>query len=102
MAFQPGESGNPGGRPKRIPKWVARMRKLEERCNATLEEILGAKSSASYRDRIEAMKVVYGYSRGKPRQLIELTGKGGTPLFEPGQLLSKLRSLVEAKRKGGA
>lgn len=79
MPFAKGQSGNPGGRPKKIPAFVARFRALEPKALKFLERLIG-NDKADPKDRLKAIEIAFAYSRGKPRQQLELSGPGGEPL----------------------
>lgn len=75
--FLPGASGNPKGRPRRIPRWVAEFRRLEPKAMKFVKDVIEGEIAASTKDRMEAVKLALGYSRGKPRESVELSGKDG-------------------------
>lgn len=81
--FKPGQSGNPGGRPKKTEEQV----KLEEMCRErtpealqTILEIMG--EGENERNRLAAAQYVLDRGWGKPKQDMEVTGKDGAPLLE--------------------
>jgi hypothetical protein len=77
--WQPGQSGNPGGRPK-VPEDLKKScRRLSMRGMKVLEEIITSKSATTKdSDRIAAVRLVMEYGFGKPTQPIE--GKDGAPI----------------------
>ena len=75
MKFKPGQSGNPGGRPKGIAEVQALARKLTERCFEELERI--AFTSEDERARLEAVKVILERAYGKAAQPVDGDGEGG-------------------------
>lgn len=46
-----------------------------------VKRIIEGKTKATPREQLEAVKLAMAYARGKPRETVELTGKGGAPLF---------------------
>jgi Family of unknown function (DUF5681) len=61
-SFKPGQSGNPGGRPKSAHDFHAICRSHEPECIATLVRAL----SSGSRDAIRAAEILLAYSRGRP------------------------------------
>lgn len=84
--FQPGVSGNPNGRPKKIPAFVARIRREEPKLWLELLRIAkgearkGARKRPSDKDVLKALELCFAYSRGRPSSKVELTGKDGGPV----------------------
>jgi len=86
--FKPGQSGNPGGRPKTtitvmrngqpVLMSVAELaREHTEACILALAAIVGAGNNA---DRNQAAKLLLEFGWGKPKQSLELAGPGGGPI----------------------
>src|SRR5262245_46171129 len=75
--FQPGQSGNPGGRP-------AVAREFRERCRAFMEaqgaERLIGMSLGRGPFAFRALELLAGYAYGKPTQRTELSGADGGPI----------------------
>ena len=75
--FEPGKSGNPGGRPKVALAW-------KERCRLFLEEQGGWEQLvkiaegklADIADPMQALKLMAEYAYGKPQQHVDLTSQG--------------------------
>jgi hypothetical protein len=87
MAFEPGKSGNPKGRPKGVKDKRLMLKELSlENANGEAEKSLQFlvdvrnNGKASWGVRIEAAKLVIENVWGKPKQRMELTGKDGGPL----------------------
>ena len=72
--FKPGQSGNPGGRPK-----VAK--EFKEKCRAFMEgggweKLQSIALNNRSRDQFKALEMICFYAYGKPTQDIELGGEG--------------------------
>jgi len=73
--FKPGQSGNPGGRPKRV-------KPFKDRCQTFMEEegidaLISIAQSPRDKNRFKALELIAAYSWGKPKQGVELTGEDG-------------------------
>ena len=77
--FQPGQSGNPGGRPRQNPK--IRELALENSVEAlqTISELMKNKRCAPS-TRLAACNSILDRAYGKPASSLELTGKDGESL----------------------
>ena len=98
--FRPGQSGNPGGRPKSIASLTASLRHVlgEPATRATLEQVLPKAQAARYTDaqiagltnaqllalrtfqlalkgHPEALKLAWHYTDGKPPDVVEDRGE---------------------------
>jgi len=67
MAFQPGQSGNPGGRPREAAAIKALAR---EHTEAAIAVLVGALSDENGRTRIAAAEALLDRGYGKPAQTI--------------------------------
>ena len=74
MAFQPGQSGNPGGRPKEDPHLKAMARVHTE---AAVQVLVDALSDENGRTRIAAAEALLDRGYGKPAQSVAVTGEDG-------------------------
>ncbi len=86
MAFQPGQSGNPGGRPKEDPRLREAARQHTE---AALMVLVEALTDEQTKNRITAANSILDRAYGKPAQAVQL---GGDPEGIP--MLSEVRWLV--------
>lgn len=66
MPFQPGQSGNPAGRPKELPD-------LKRQCRELLPEVITALKAAlgTSAERVQAANTLLAYGFGKPVARIE-------------------------------
>lgn len=69
--FQKGQSGNPGGRPKMDPKFVAACTKAAPKALEYLIKVLENPLSQDS-DRIKAATVIIDRAYGKPAQSVDL------------------------------
>lgn len=76
MAFQPGQSGNPGGRPKAVAKVQDLARIHTEAAIGTLVEIM-SDDTAAKPARVAAAVAILDRGYGKPVQPIDGDGEGG-------------------------
>ena len=75
-AFKPGQSGNPGGRPKKSEE----QRNLEEMCRAKTPEALATilsimDTGENERNRLSAAEFVIERGWGKAAQAVDLTAR---------------------------
>ncbi|MBA9067177.1 hypothetical protein FHR71_000907 [Methylobacterium sp. RAS18] len=75
MAFQPGQSGNPGGRPKASARVRDAAREHTEAALAVLVQI--AKAGESEAARVAAANAILDRGYGKPTQPVDGDGEGG-------------------------
>lgn len=91
--FKPGQSGNPGGRPKRPVELVKACKEFNDEGLKILKEIARRKTNRE-NDRIRAVELIFAYGNGKPKQGIELTGADGGPVtIASADLLTQLEKL---------
>jgi hypothetical protein len=76
--FQPGQSGNPGGRPKAAHHIRDLARQHTEAAVLALVEALAAKSE---RTRVAAAEALLDRGWGRPMQAVEHTGSEGGPIL---------------------
>lgn len=74
MAFQPGQSGNPGGRPA-VAKEVRDAARAHT--EAALAVLVEAMNADSVRDRIAAANAILDRGYGKPTQMISGDAESG-------------------------
>lgn len=79
MAFQPGQSGNPGGRPKDDPRLKAMAQARTEEAFAVVLQCL---SDEDARIRLKAAEVILDRGFGKPAQELQHTGDPDNPLHQ--------------------
>ncbi|CAO4196661.1 DUF5681 domain-containing protein [Methylorubrum extorquens] len=75
MAFQPGQSGNPGGRPKASARVRDAAREHTEAALAVLVQIATAGESEAA--RMAAANAILDRGYGKPTQPVDGDGDGG-------------------------
>ena len=81
--FKPGQSGNPNGRPKKIPeldKLLAEVLGEEKDGITAAEAILKRLRQQAAAGNIRAAEVLLDRAYGKAKQPMEHTGKDGAPI----------------------
>lgn len=81
--FKPGQSGNPNGRPKKLPRLDDLLSEImgEEKDGITAAEaILKRLRHMATQGNIKAAEMLLDRSYGKAKQPIEHTGKDGAPI----------------------
>ena len=81
--FKKGQSGNPNGRPKKLPKLDELLSDIlgEEKDGITAAEaIMKALRSKATKGDIRAAEVLLDRAYGKTKQTTELTGSNGDPV----------------------
>lgn len=76
--FVPGQSGNPGGRPKGSKGFRERCREFMD--SEGLESLIEIARNPRDKNRFRAIELIAGYSWGRPKQGIELTGEEGNDI----------------------
>ena len=77
--FKPGQSGNPGGRPKALKEVEELCRKLTPQAIERLEKIL-TDDDAPAAAHTKAVEIILDRGWGKAKQSVELTGENGGPV----------------------
>lgn len=91
--FQPGASGNPSGRAKKLPELAAKISEFDDELR---DRLLLIARVGEHRDSIAAVKLLWSYAHGNPSQSI--TGENGAPLFGQSELvIAALKKLAEEK-----
>jgi hypothetical protein len=72
--WQPGQSGNPSGREKKIPELSKKCKKLTNKTLVVIESIL-LDPAARDSDRLRAAEMILAYGHGKPRQSLEIDAR---------------------------
>jgi hypothetical protein len=75
--FQPGQSGNPSGRPKKIAAVQALARQHTVAAIRTLVEVMNGMHGAKATDRERAANAILNRGWGAPTQPVDLNGKVG-------------------------
>lgn len=115
--FAPGQSGNPGGRPRKRAELVA---KIQERGLDLVQKLFDIVDECpvmvpndsdkgpgynvvgpSHRDRIDAAKLLIAYGYGKPLQTVEVSGPegGSIPVTGIQTLVEKLAAMAATKKE---
>ena len=76
--FKPGQSGNPGGRPKIAKEFKDKCREFMEADG--WDKLVGIATDRRSRDHMKALELICAYAYGKPKQGLELTGEGGNDI----------------------
>jgi hypothetical protein len=87
MPFQPGESGNPGGRPKESAEVKALARQYGAEAIQKLAALMRGEDPRVAKAAADSL-LDRGY--GKPGQAVELSGPDGGPLAVTGYKLAPL------------
>lgn len=77
--FKPGQSGNPGGRPKKAVDLAAKASQFDDELLAMLVGIVRDKK-ASRKDKMDAAKILFDRGFGRPSQSVMLQGDPEKPI----------------------
>lgn len=98
-SFRPGQSGNPGGR----PKWLKEVQRLaESKCPEAIEDLYqiakNAHGDVKYVERITAWKEILDRGLGKAKQQTEITTGGNLDELS----LDELRTILAVAERAAA
>lgn len=80
MAFKKGQSGNPGGRPKKTPELLEVEGLCREASPAAVAKLVEWMGSDNAKASVSACFGILAQAFGTPKQRIEHTGKDGSPV----------------------
>lgn len=97
-AWKPGQSGNPGGRPK-IPPEIVELARLHTK-EAVLTFVDVMQNGDDEKARIDAADKLLSRAWGKPTEKVELTGEDGGPITTHAYIAGiNFKSIVEKAKK---
>ena len=102
--WKPGESGNPGGRPKGTGSITSYLRRLlkEKKGDKEIAELLAQKAvQLAGKGEFRFLKEILERTDGKVPDKHEVTGGGGAPVAIAAMSEEQLRAMVEAGRTEG-
>lgn len=86
MPWAPGQSGNPGGRSRKLAELAIKISEMDEQYRARLDDIA---QHGDPRNAIAAIKLLWAYAHGNPTTVIS-GPDGGPVVFSQGLDLAKL------------
>lgn len=95
IPYEPGKSGNPGGRPKWVSETRESLKRLVPGSVARLEKII---NEGEDKDANAAIRLLWDFTIRKPRQTHRVEGRNGDPLgvLTPEQLVA----FITGKKEG--
>jgi hypothetical protein len=85
--FQPGQSGNPGGKPKKLEELSAKIGEFDAEL---LERLLEIARHGEHKDSVSAIKLLWGYRFGMPRQVVTDAEGGAIIPIEVAGILARI------------
>lgn len=91
MAFKPGESGNPNGRPKRTNEAALKARAHTEKA---IQRLVDALDDVRVENQIKAAESLLSRGWGKPQEFVELSSDPDAPLSIEHNIAPKILGMI--------